>query len=102
MHQLLLVDLRKLKDYGIYHITNAGSCSWYDFAKAIFSKLKINTKLKPVKTDDLGLGIPRVHYSVLDNSLFNKLDGVTVLPSWKDALGRYINELNLVDIKSTS
>ena len=88
-------ELIKLKHYGIYHITNSGSCSWFDFAKAIFSKLKHNPKLHPVLTDELNLGIPRVHYSVLDNSLFNKLEGVTNLSSWEDALNRYINEINL-------
>ena len=95
-------ELIKLKHYGIYHITNSGSCSWFDFAKAIFSKLKHNPKLHPVLTDELNLGIPRVHYSVLDNSLFNKLEGVTNLSSWQDALHRYINELNLSKFKSVN
>lgn len=71
---------------GIYHYSNEGVCSWYDFTKAIFDLAGISTCcLKPLHTDDYPTPAARPHYSVLDKTKIKQTYGVEV-PHWIDSL----------------
>ena len=90
----LLVDMILSNRYGYYHATNEGGyISWYDFAVEIFRQAGRDVKVIPVSTAEYGLSkAKRPFNSRLDKS---KLvgNGFTPLPDWKDALGRYLDEL---------
>ncbi len=73
---------------GIYHLVNAGSCSWADFTKKIMEYKNIDIKVKPVNRKGQSGGIKRPKFSALANTRAAKI-GV-VLPHWEDALKRYI------------
>ncbi len=75
--------------YGIWHITNSGSCSWFDFAREIVRQSGAKDNIAPVSTQQINRPAPRPGNSVLDN--FNwKLHNLPVLPTWQDALKRYL------------
>ncbi len=76
---------------GIYHLVNSGYCSWAEFAQEIMNLKKNNVKIKPVDRKGLSGGIKRPTFSALANIKAKKL-GVE-LPSWKNALKRYIEFL---------
>ncbi len=81
--------------YGIWHITNSGYCSWYDFAKEIINQLKIgNYKLKveeirPISSEKLNRPAKRPGFSVLNNFCWH-LEGWDKLRDWKEALAEYL------------
>ena len=75
------------KAYGIYHFSNEGVASWYDFALAIFELAGKKIKVNAIPTSAYPLPAKRPHYSVLDKTKIKQL-GVLV-PYWKDALKRY-------------
>jgi dTDP-4-dehydrorhamnose reductase len=90
----LLVDMIETDKYGYYHATNEGGyISWADFAKEIFRQAKKSTAVIPVTTAEYGLSKARRPFnSRLDKSkLIEK--GFAPLPDWKDALARYLFEL---------
>lgn len=71
---------------GIYHYSNEGVCSWYDFTKAIFDLGGIATcRLNPLHTDEYPTPAARPHYSVLDKTKIKQVYGVEV-PHWMDSL----------------
>ena len=76
-------------------MTNEGDyISWYEFAEEIFKIANRNTTVRPVSTEEYGLSkAKRPFNSRLDRSKIIK-NGFTPLPSWKDAIARYINELS--------
>jgi dTDP-4-dehydrorhamnose reductase len=74
------------------HLTNSGSCSWYEFAKEIIRLKGIDTfSITPISSDDIRRPAKRPNMSVLDNSKYIQLTG-KALPSWQDALKRYLKE----------
>ena len=77
---------------GIYHFTNEGVCSWYDFTVAILA-LDKNTecKVRPILSEEYRYKTPRPHYSVLDKSKFKKTFGVGI-PYWLDSLKRCMEQ----------
>lgn len=78
---------------GIYHFTNEGVCSWYDFTLAIHEAAGIiNCHVRPILSEEYAYKTPRPHYSVLDKSKFKKTFGVTI-PHWMDGLKRCIAKL---------
>jgi dTDP-4-dehydrorhamnose reductase len=79
------------EQYGIYHITNRGSCSWFDFAKMIVLFSGRKTTVIPIKSDVLMRPAKRPQNSVLDNLLFEKRFKYR-MPTWDDALRRYLIE----------
>ncbi len=84
-----IADLLTTDAYGLYHLTNAGSCSWYEFAAAIFALAGVDADLSPTTTAEYGAKAPRPAYSVLDNT--KAIDaGVTPLRPWRDALEAYL------------
>lgn len=92
----LLVDMIETDKYGYYHVTNSeGYISWYDFTKEIYSQAHIKTKVIPVTTEEYGLSkANRPKNSRLDLSKIEK-KGFKPLPSWKDALKRYLEVLEM-------
>lgn len=90
---VLLADMIVTDRYGTYHATNEGFCSWYDFAKEIFRcagyrKIKVN----PVDSDSFPAKVKRPHNSRMDKSALTE-NGFSHLPTWQDALARFIIEL---------
>lgn len=80
---------------GIYHFTNEGVCSWYDFALAIHELAGIKKcQVFPISSEEYIYRTPRPHYSVLDKSKFKKTFGVTI-PHWLDGLKRCLEKLNI-------
>ena len=80
---------------GIYHFTNEGVCSWYDFTLAIHELAGIKKcQVRPILSEEYQYKTPRPHYSVLDKSKFKKTFGVEI-PHWKASLERCINKLTI-------
>lgn len=78
---------------GIYHFTNEGVCSWYDFTLAIHELAGITTcHVRPILSEEYTYKTPRPHYSVLDKSKFKKTFGAEI-PHWMEGLKRCIARL---------
>ena len=90
----LLVDMVETEKYGYYHATNEGGfISWYDFACEIFRQAGYDTKVNPVTTAEYGLSkAARPYNSRLDKQKLTE-NGFAPLPTWQDALSRYLQEL---------
>ena len=90
----LLVDMVETDKYGYYHATNEGGyISWYDFTKEIYRVAGYSTKVTPVTTEEYGLSkAARPFNSRLDKSKLVR-NGFTPLPTWQDAVERYVKEL---------
>jgi len=83
-------DLIATGNFGLYHLSSEGECSWYDFTRQIFREAGLDAKLSPVKSAEFASPVKRPSYSVLSKAKARAL-GVTI-PSWKDALARYLKE----------
>lgn len=79
---------------GIYHFTNEGAASWYDFAKAIFRIAGKNVKVTPIPTEDYPTPASRPFYSILDKSRIKATYGVEI-PHWEESLQDCIKQINL-------
>lgn len=92
----LLVDMSETEKYGYYHATNEGGyISWYDFTKEIYKDAGYTTKVIPVTTEEYGLSkAARPFNSRLDKSKLVE-NGFKPLPTWQDAVARYIKELDI-------
>ena len=92
----LLVDMIETEKYGYYHATNEGGfISWYDFACEIFRQAGMATKVIPVTTEEYGLSkAARPFNSRLDKSKLTEA-GFALLPTWQDAVSRYLKEAQL-------
>ena len=86
---VLVVDMMETDRYGIYHATNEGICTWYEFAKEIFAQSGIPMEVSPISADEYPAKAKRPHNSRMDKA---KLDeaGFRRLPTWQDALKRYL------------
>ena len=78
--------------YGIYHYSNEGVASWYDFAKAIFEFAEVDIDVWPVNSSAFVTKATRPHYSVLDKSKIKRTFNVSI-PYWRDSLNKCINKL---------
>ena len=88
----LLCDMALSDKYGIYHATNEGICSWYDFAKEICELSGNSCDIQPCHSDEFPSKVKRPHFSVLDKTKLKLAFGVEI-PYWKDSLVKCINEL---------
>lgn len=95
----LLCDMIETEKYGIYHATNEGMISWADFATEIMKQANLACKVNHVTTEEYKRLVPnqadrplnsRMSKKSLDNAGFNRL------PDWKDALSRYLHELEVI------
>lgn len=78
--------------HGTYHLTNQGSCTWFELARAIFAETGIDVDVSPTDAATWGAPAPRPPYSVLDNHLARLL-GLEPLPHWRDSLRRLLVDL---------
>ena len=90
----LLVDMNETEKYGYYHATNEGGfISWYDFTCEIYKQAGLGTKVLPVTTAEYGISkAARPFNSRLDKSKLVRA-GFKPLPTWQDALSRYLKEM---------
>jgi len=77
--------------YGLYHLSNAGACSWHEFAAAIFEMAGVQADLTAITSREFGAAAQRPEYSVLDNRKFGSL-GLPSLRPWREALAAYLSE----------
>ena len=88
-----LAELIQTELYGIYHASNSGFCSWFDFARAIFKTAGLEqVKVRPISTPELNRPAPRPAFSVLDNYCL-RLQGLAALQSWEEALQEFLLEV---------
>lgn len=87
----LAIKLRELmgRGYGAYHITNTGSCTWYDFAVAIAANKGIKKPIFPITSEEFNRPAKRPPYSVLANTML-KLEGIPEARPWEEALQEYL------------
>lgn len=87
---LFISRLMTTEQYGIYHASNQGSCSRYEFAIAILQEAGLDkVTVHPITTDQYRLPALRPKYSILDHQAIRS-NGLVDLPSWRDALTRYM------------
>jgi dTDP-4-dehydrorhamnose reductase len=84
-------DLIRTENYGLYHITNKGKCSWYDFAKKIFELTGTKVKLEQITSSEFKAKAKRPAYSVLENMQLKKI-GLDDMRPWDKALEAYLEE----------
>jgi dTDP-4-dehydrorhamnose reductase len=85
-----LVPLLAAADDGLFHLTNSGSCSWWEFARAILRRAGLPDQIEPVTSRDYGAAAPRPAYSVLASRRGSS--PVAPLPSWEEGLEAYFQE----------
>ena len=78
--------------YGTYHCSNEGYCSWYEFAKEIFEMSNVKVNLKGIPTSEYPTPAVRPHNSRLSKKCLVDC-GYGVMPSWQDALKRYLEKI---------
>lgn len=88
----LLVEMVQTDRYGIYHATNEGYCSWAEFATEIFRQAEVSTVVEPVPSSAYPTKAIRPKNSRMSKKSLDDA-GFERLPSWKDAVGRYLIEL---------
>ena len=77
---------------GIYHFSNEGVCSWYDFTKMIFKLANVECEVLPIESKDYAVRTPRPHYSVLNKSKLKSTYNQAI-PYWMDGLERCLHVL---------
>jgi dTDP-4-dehydrorhamnose reductase len=84
--QVILQVLPKIKNENveIYHYSNEGDCSWFDFAAVVFKKFNCKTKIKPIKTEEFITAVKRPSNSVLNKAKIKEVFNVQV-PDWKES-----------------
>jgi dTDP-4-dehydrorhamnose reductase len=85
----------ELSTVNLYHFSNEGVCSWYDFAKAIFEMSDISCQVNPIETKDYPTPAKRPHYSVMNKTKIKyDLPGL-IIPHWRDSLKTCLKELEV-------
>lgn len=90
---VLLCDMVTSDKYGIYHATNEGICSWYEFACAIMEEAGLSCKVSPITSDQYPAKAKRPYNSRMSKDKLVE-NGFSRLPEWRDALARYIKALS--------
>ena len=88
----LLADMIQTEKYGRFHATNEGICTWYEFACEIFRQAGIDVEVAPVASDEYPSKAKRPENSRMSKKKL-KENGFELLPSWQDALKRYLKEI---------
>ncbi|MDV3426285.1 MAG: sugar nucleotide-binding protein, partial [Bacillota bacterium] len=87
-----ILKLGLTEEYGIYHCTGSGECSWYDFASKIVEYSKINCTVTPVTSAEYKSAAKRPAFSSLDNMMLRATVG-DEMRNWEDALKCFINNI---------
>lgn len=88
----LIIETGQFGKQGIYHFSNEGVCSWYDFAREICELSGNTCNIQPCHSDEFPSKVKRPHFSVLDKTKIKDTFGIEV-PYWKDSLKKCIREL---------
>lgn len=84
-----LFELARTNAQGVFHVTNAGQCTWFEFAREIVMQAGLGTPVEPIATEDYPLPARRPKYSVLDNGRYVTTAGRPLRP-WREALSEYL------------
>lgn len=84
------VELMQTAHYGLYHVTNSGSCSWHEFARTIFEMANVHADLTAISTAEYGAAARRPAYSVLSSGALRRA-GIAELRPWREALAEYLH-----------
>jgi dTDP-4-dehydrorhamnose reductase len=85
-----IIQLCRKDAKGIVHVTNTGSCTWFEFAREIVGKAGLTTPVRPITTEQMPLPARRPAYSVLSAASLERF-GIA-MPTWQDAVTRYLKE----------
>ena len=86
-----IAQLIETGEYGLYHVTNNGQCSWYEFTRVIFELVGLHPDLSATTSEEFGARAKRPHYSVLENANLRKF-GLDDLSNWRETLEQYLKE----------
>lgn len=95
---ILDIIQNKSKAFGLYHYSNEGVTSWYDFAKAIFELASYSIKVKPIKTVEYPTKATRPIFSVMDKSKIKETLAIEI-PYWRDSLITCLNQIKSMEVK---
>ena len=84
-----IVALSRTDNFGLYHATAEGSCTWYEFAKKIFDLAKVRTNVVVAASSEFPTKVPRPKYSVLENNALKVL-GLNSFQTWEEGLRSYL------------
>ena len=87
-----ILYLLPTENYGLFHGTCEGSCSWADFAEEVFRLAGLKTKVNRITTAEFNSPTDRPAYSILENKMF-KLTTDFMFADWKDAIAEYMREM---------
>lgn len=87
-----ILSVIRTDNFGIYHCTNEGECTWFEFARYITKHLKLNVEIIPCATTEFPRPAPRPPNSVLENNRLKSL-GLNCMPHWKEAFKAFIEEI---------
>src|SRR5579862_3799198 len=87
-----IIELCRKNATGIVHVTNAGDCTWFEFASEIVKDAGLTTEVRPVSSQQMARPAPRPAYSILSATSLGQY-GIE-MPGWKHALRRYLEERN--------
>jgi dTDP-4-dehydrorhamnose reductase len=85
-----VVALSGCDEFGLYHATSEGSCSWYQYAKEIYSLANVNARVEVASSSEFPAKVARPHYSVLENRALKRLGLNKFLP-WQEGLAAYLS-----------
>ncbi len=86
-----ILHLTGCDNYGLYHVTTQGHCSWHEFAVKIFELTNTSVRLSIADPNEFPMKVPRPKYSVLDNKSLKSI-GLDVMPHWSQSLQNYLNK----------
>lgn len=90
--EAILKVIKKNTHFGLYHYSNQGTASWYDFAKVIFDKSKVTIKVNPIPASSYPTPATRPHFSVLDKAKFSSNFNIEI-PYWQESLDKCLKAL---------
>ena len=90
----VIINLIENKNYGLFHVTCKGECTWYEFTKEIFRIKGIDTEVLPCTTEEFPRPAKRPKYSVLRNYMLEMTSG-DITRSWQEALAEYLLEIEV-------
>ncbi|MGG4394313.1 dTDP-4-dehydrorhamnose reductase [Paenibacillus thiaminolyticus] len=88
---LFLEELIATEKYGIYHASNTGICTWYEFSQAIFEEAKMAVQVDPCTTEQFPRPAPRPRYSALEQMAI-RVNGFTPIRHWREALRDFLHQ----------
>ncbi|MBN8433043.1 dTDP-4-dehydrorhamnose reductase [Priestia flexa] len=88
-----ILELVSTEKYGVYHVSNSGQCSWYEFAKAIFDEAGIEVQVNPCTTEEFPRPAKRPAYSVFRHQAL-EINNISLPRQWRSRLIHFLNNMN--------